>query len=67
MTEQRPKRNRLTPWYIGLAVVLAAVAFVGYRMQATDCPAPSFVEFGVLVVIPVVYLVLMFLTLSSQD
>lgn len=67
MNEQRPKRNRLTPWYIGLAIVIAAVIFVGYRMDATDCPAPTFVEFGVLFVIPVVYLVLMYLTLSSQD
>ncbi|MFP4538075.1 MAG: hypothetical protein ACLFPA_07200 [Dichotomicrobium sp.] len=67
MNEQTPKRNRLTPWYIGLAIVIAAVIFVGYRMAATDCPAPLFVEFGVLFVIPVVYLVLMYLTLSSQD
>lgn len=67
MTEPSPKRDRLMPWYIGLAIVIAAVAFVGYRMNATDCPAPSFVEFGVLIIIPAVYLVLMYLTLTSQE
>ncbi len=67
MAEDGTTRNRLTPWYIGLAVVLAAVIFIGYRMMATDCPAPGFVEFGVLVILPVIYLVLMYLTLSSQD
>lgn len=61
------KRNRLTPWYIGLAIVLAAVGFVGYRFWAGDCPAPAGVEFIVLAVVPAVYLVLMYLTLISQE
>ncbi len=67
MAEVSQRRNRLTPWYIGMAIVLAAVMFVGWRMWAGNCPAPTFVEIGVLVVIPVVYLVLMYLTLVSQD
>jgi len=67
MAETTPRRNRLTPWYVGLTVVLAAVVFVGYRMISTDCPAPTFVEFGVLIIIPLVYLVLMYLTLTSQQ
>ncbi|RIA55723.1 hypothetical protein [Dichotomicrobium thermohalophilum] len=66
MAETTPKRNRLTPWFIGLAIVLAAVIFIGYRWTATECPAPTFIEFGVLVILPVIYLVLMYLTLSSQ-
>ena len=66
MAETEPQRNRLTPWLIGLAIVLAAVIFIAYRWTATACPAPAFIEFGVLVVLPVVYLVLMYLTLSSQ-
>lgn len=61
------KRNRLTPWYIGLVIILAAVIFVGYRMWAGNCPAPTIVELGVLTVIPGVYLVLMYLTLVSQE
>jgi hypothetical protein len=54
------------PWYIGIVVILAAVIFVGYRMWATSCPAPTIIEVAVLTVIPVVYLVLMCLTLVSQ-
>ncbi len=60
------KRNRLAPWYIGLAVILAAVVFVGLRMSSSGC-APVGIEIGVLVVVPVVYLVLMYLTLTSQE
>lgn len=60
------KRNRLTPWYIGLAIVLASVLYVGNRMYTGNCPAPTFVELGVLLVIPAVYLVLMYLTFVSQ-
>ena len=59
-------RPRLMPWYIGLAVIVAAVVYVGYQMFAGACPAPVFLELGVLIVIPVVYLVLMYLTLTSQ-
>lgn len=60
-------RNRLMPWYIGIAVILMSVLYVGYRMASNGCPAPTIVEFGVLVIIPAVYLVLMYLTLKSQD
>ncbi len=67
MAEASQRRNRLTPWYIGMAIVFASVLFVGWRMWAGNCPAPTFVEVGVLVVIPVVYLALMYLTFVSQD
>jgi hypothetical protein len=59
-------RNRLFPWFVGLAIVLAAIAFVAYRFAAAHCPAPTGVEFMVLGIIPVVYLTLMYLTLTSQ-
>ena len=62
----RFRNNRLVPWYIGIVIVLAAVIFVGYQMWATSCPAPTIIELGVLTVIPIVYLVLMYLTLVSQ-
>jgi hypothetical protein len=66
--DQAPrKRNRLTPWYIGLVIILATVIFVGYRMWAGGCPAPTIIEIGVLTVIPAVYLVLMYLTFVSQE
>jgi hypothetical protein len=61
------KRNRLAPWYIGIAVVLVAVAYVAYQMFYVGCPAPTFVELGVLLIIPAVYLVLMYLTFVSQE
>lgn len=66
MAQVAPRNNRLMPWYIGIVVILAAVIFVGYRMWETSCPAPTIIEVGVLTIIPVVYLVLMYLTLVSQ-
>jgi hypothetical protein len=46
--------------------VLAAVIYVGYQMWAGSRPAPTIIEIGVLTVIPIVYLILMYLTLISQ-
>jgi hypothetical protein len=66
MEEGAPTNHRLLPWYIGIVLVLAAVIYVGYQMWAGSCPAPTIIEIGVLTVIPVVYLVLMYLTLISQ-
>ena len=67
MPEPAPRRNRLTPWFIGLAIVLAAVIYTGYQMWAQACPGPPIVLVGVLTVIPVIYLGLMYLTFISQD
>ncbi len=64
---QAVRRNRLLPWYIGIVIVLLGVLYVGYLMFAGGCPAPTIVELGVLIVIPVVYLVLMYLTFISQE
>lgn len=61
------ERSRLLPWYIRLLIIAAAVIYVGYQMSATACPAPTFRELGGLIVIPTVYLVLMYLTLTSQS
>ncbi len=61
------KRNPLLPWFIGLPIVLAAVVYVGYRFAATDCAVPGISIFLVLGVVPVIYLALMYMTLSSQD
>jgi hypothetical protein len=66
MTQATRRDNRLVPWYIGIIIILAAVIFVGYQMWATSCPAPTAIEIGVLTVIPIVYLVLMYLTFVSQ-
>ena len=61
------RRNRLMPWYIGIAIVLVAVVYVGYQMYATNCGISAPLALIVLGVIPVVYLVLMYLTLTSQE
>jgi hypothetical protein len=66
MAGSAPQNNRLLPWYIGIVLVFAAVIFVGYQMWAGSCPAPTIIEIGVLTVIPIVYLVLMYLTFVSQ-
>jgi hypothetical protein len=66
MTGQKHEHNRLTPWYAGLIIILAAVIFVGYRMWASGCGISPGLEFIVLAVMPAVYLVLMYLTLTSQ-
>jgi hypothetical protein len=64
---QTIRRNRLLPWYIGIAIVIAAEIYVGYEMFYVGCPAPVLLELAMLIVIPVVYLVLMYLTFVSQE
>ena len=61
------RRNRLLPWYIGIAVIIAAKIVVAYQMFYVGCPAPVLLELAMLVVIPAVYLVLMYLTFFSQE
>lgn len=65
--EPTPRRNPLLPWLISLPIVIAAVAYVGYRFATLDCAVPAISEFLVLGVVPVIYLVLMYLTFRSQD
>jgi len=62
----RVQRSRLTPWYIGIIIILAAVGYTAYQMFYVGCPAPAGVEMIVLAVIPLVYLSLMYLTFVSQ-
>jgi hypothetical protein len=63
------RRNPLLPWWIGLAIVAAAVAYVGYQFTTLDCGpvTAGLLAFVVLGVIPVVYLTLMYITLKSQS
>jgi hypothetical protein len=62
-------RNPLLPWWIGLAIILAAVIYVGYQFTTLECGAGTagFLAFFVLGVVPAVYLSLMYLTLRSQS
>lgn len=57
----------MLPWYIGIAIILLAEIYVGYQMFIVGCPAPVLLELAVLIVIPVVYLTLMYLTFTSQE
>ncbi|MEX0957169.1 MAG: hypothetical protein WDZ83_18395 [Rhizobiaceae bacterium] len=66
MARRKSGRDRLTPWYIGLVLTIAAVLFVAYQTLRQDCGASPVLLAGVLAVIPVVYLTLMYLTFISQ-
>jgi len=63
---QAHKRNPLRSWYIGLVLIVIAVAIVAWQMFATGCCAPPIAIAIILVVIPVIYLTLMYLALKSQ-
>jgi hypothetical protein len=61
------RRNPLLPWWIGLVIIAAAVGYVAYRFSCADCGEfGGLLEFLVLGVVPVVYLILMYLTFRSQ-
>lgn len=61
------RRNPLLPWWIGLVIIAGSVGYVAYQFSCTDCGLhPGLLGFLVLGVIPVVYLVLMYLTFTSQ-
>jgi uncharacterized membrane protein YtjA (UPF0391 family) len=60
------RRNALLPWYIGLVIIAIVDAYVGYLFYATECQATGLAQVLVLIVMPAVYLVLMYLTFKSQ-
>jgi hypothetical protein len=67
MTNRLKPRNPMTPWWIGLAIILVAVAVAAYPFWCLECgPMSGTLAFIVLGIIPVVYLTLMYLTLRSQ-
>ncbi len=66
MNEIKHRRNRLLPLYIGFIIVAAAVSYVAWHMYTIDCGITPFPVFLVLFVVPVVYLVLMYLAFTSQ-
>lgn len=67
MDKPKRARNPLTPWWIGLAIIAAVVAYFAHRFACIECGHPGgVIEFIILGVIPAVYLTLMYLTLKSQ-
>ena len=61
------KRNPLLPWIIEIVIIVAADIAVASWMFQSGCQAPGVVQIIVLLAIPVVYLVLAYLTFRSQD
>ncbi len=66
LLEDMMQRNPLLPWYIGLVIIGIIDAYVGYLFFTTRCGAGALPQTLVLVVIPGVYLTLMYLTFKSQ-
>lgn len=58
------ERSRFLPWFIGLVVIIAADGYL--LLFRTDEGAAELAQQSAMVVIPLVALVLMFLTLKSQ-
>lgn len=63
------QHSRLYPWYIGIAIIAMFEAIIGYLFffNSTPCATPiPQLFFLLLLVLPIVYLTLMFLALKSQ-
>ncbi len=59
-------RNRLLPWVIGLVIIVAAIGAAAWLLLVSSCGAPVATIALVLLVMPAVYLALMYVTLTSQ-
>jgi hypothetical protein len=60
-------RNRLKPWIIGLVLILVADAYAAWSLLTDNCAQPAMTLIMVLVIMPGVYLALMYATLTSQE
>jgi hypothetical protein len=60
------KHSRLFPWYVGIAIIAAFELFVGFAFFGSACRAPAIPQILVLVVLPLIYLALMFVALKGQ-
>lgn len=58
------QRNRFLPWFIGLAIIIAADGYLLYFR--TDEGSAEFAQQTAMVIIPIVALGLMFLVFKSQ-
>jgi hypothetical protein len=63
------QKSRLFPWYVGIAIIAAFEAIIAYLFFSASptcaAPIPQFFVL-LLIVLPAVYLTLMFLALRSQ-
>lgn len=60
------KHSRLYPWYIGVAIIIAFELVAASLAFGPSCRAPAVAQILILVVLPVIYLALMFMALRSQ-
>lgn len=56
----------LTAWIIGLIVVAVIEVYLAFLFFGSACSAAALPQFMVLIVLPAVYLALMYLTLKSD-
>ena len=61
------RRNPLAPWYIGVVFLLFVDAVFFYYVATRSCEIPNPIIFGIMVIIPGLYLFLMYLAFRSQN
>ncbi len=66
MEKTSPRRDRLAPWYIGISIIILTESYVGYKVWNDSCSQAFLPVLALLIVLPVVYLTLMYLTFTSQ-
>jgi hypothetical protein len=60
------QHSRLYPWYIGVGIIVAFELVVGSLFFGPACRVPAIPQILVLIVLPVIYLALMFMAFRSQ-
>jgi hypothetical protein len=60
-------RKPIAAWVIGLVVITAIELYLAYTFFGSACSAPVLAQLMVLIALPGVYLLLMYLTLRSND
>lgn len=60
------EHNQLTPWYIGVTIVTLSNLIFLYYIVSHECAIPNGIVIGLLVLLPVIYLALMYKTFRSQ-
>ncbi len=58
--------NPLTPWYIGLTIIVLSNLIFLYYIMTHECGIPNGIIIGLLVLLPAIYLALMYKTFKSQ-
>lgn len=64
---QYVKNNPLKPWYISVVLIVILNVVALFYILNTNCGIPGPLIFGFLVILPAVYLALMYLTLKKQN